>query len=102
MPSKIRTTAPDERQMLLPLSPLRNRDFLSNHWLEHRLPLEPEWREHQKAAQAALDRLLILWRVEGTRVPLYGDEAGLEEKFIQPVFECLVALHSGFDRLNPR
>src|SRR6185437_1174945 len=30
-----------------------------------------------------------LWRVQSSRVTLYGDEAGLEEKFIQPVFECL-------------
>ena len=75
--------------MLLPLSPLRNRDFLSNHWLEHRLPLEPEWQEHRAAADDVLQRLLSLWRVESARVALYGDEAGLEEKFIQPVFEAL-------------
>jgi hypothetical protein len=84
-----RATVPDERQFALPLSPLRNSDFLSNHWLEHRLPLEPEWREHQAAAHEALERLVSLWRVESSRVGLYGDEAGLEEKFIQPVFECL-------------
>jgi restriction-modification enzyme MmeI-like protein len=89
MPSRITTTAPDERQMLLPLSPLRNRDFLSNHWLEHRLPLEPEWQEHRAAADDVLQRLLSLWRVQSSRVALYGDEAGLEEKFIQPVFESL-------------
>ena len=75
--------------MLLPLSALRNRDFLSNHWLEHRLPLEPEWQEHTAAAGDLLQRLLSLWRAESARVALYGDEAGLEQKFIQPVFQAL-------------
>jgi hypothetical protein len=89
MPPRSRTAAPDERQMSLPLSPVRNREFLSNHWLEHRLPLEPEWQEHRVAAVDSLRRLLDLWRVERSRVELYGDEAGLEEKFIQPIFESL-------------
>lgn len=82
-------TTSDERQLSLPLTPLRNRDFLSNHWLEHRLPLEPEWQEEQANAESALKRLVSLWQVERERVSLYGDEAGLEEKFIQPVFEIL-------------
>lgn len=89
MSPRSRITAPDERQLALPLSPVRNREFLSNHWLEHRLPLEPEWQEQRSAAAEALRRLIELWRVESTRVALYGDEAGLEEKFIQPVFETL-------------
>ena len=75
--------------MILPLSPMRNRDFLSNHWLEHRLPLEPEWLEQTEAAQVVLERLLSLWHTEKNRVERYGDEAGLEEKFIQPVFKAL-------------
>ncbi|MDE0556485.1 MAG: Eco57I restriction-modification methylase domain-containing protein, partial [Candidatus Poribacteria bacterium] len=89
MPPRTRTTFPDERQTILPLSPVRNSNFLSNHWLEHRLPLEPEWTEQSEVAQGALDSLLSLWREERDRVALYGDEAGLEEKFIQPVFEIL-------------
>lgn len=89
MPVRTRPAVPDERQLSLQLSPVRNSDFLSNHWLEHRLPLEPEWREHSPAASEALERLLTVWRQESGRVELYGDEAGLEEKFIQPVFECL-------------
>ena len=80
---------PDERQMALPLSPVRNRNFLSNHWLEHRLPLEPEWREEAEAAQVMLERLLSLWRTEKDRVERYDDEPGLEEKLIQPVFKAL-------------
>src|SRR5205807_6196138 len=40
-------------------------------------------------ANDILKRLLSLWSVESSRVALYGDEAGLEEKFIQPVFESL-------------
>src|SRR5262249_17402918 len=89
MASRTRTIFPDERQIPLPLSPMRNKGFFSNHWLEHRLPLEPEWQGYREAAKHALERLLSLWRVESTRVALYGDEAGLEEKFIQPVFENL-------------
>ena len=75
--------------MTLPFSPVHNRDFLSNHWLEHRLPLEPEWLEQADAAQVVLEGLLHLWRTEKDRVARYGDEAGLEEKFIQPVFKAL-------------
>jgi hypothetical protein len=84
-----RAKNPDERQLLLPLYPLVNKNFLSSHWLEHRLSLEPEWKEYRSAAQEVLARLLSLWRVEKDRVARYGDEAGLEEKFIQPVFDIL-------------
>ena len=72
-------------QLTLPLGPIVNREFLSNHWLEHRLPLEPEWQELVDAAK----KLLALWQREKSRVARYGNEAGLEEKFIQPVFEIL-------------
>lgn len=89
MATKNRPALSDERQLTLALSPLRNRDFLSNHWLEHRLPLEPEWTEAAEAARTALEQLLALWRKEKPRVELYGDEAGLEQKLIQPVFEIL-------------
>lgn len=75
--------------MALPLSPLRNRNFLSNHWLEHRLPLEPEWGERRVAAQDALTELQALWSRVQRRVEQYGNEAGLEYGFIQPVFEIL-------------
>ena len=89
MPPHSRSFAIDERQVNLPLSPVHNRDFLSNHWLQHRLPIEPEWRENEDLAKEVLDRLLALWQAEKNRVELYGDEAGLEEKFIQPVFQIL-------------
>ena len=59
--------------MTLPFSPVRNRDFLSNHWLEHRLPLEPEWLEQTESAQSVLERLLSLWHKEKNRVERYGD-----------------------------
>jgi hypothetical protein len=76
-------------QIPLPLGPIRNSQFLSNHWLEHRLPLEPEWTELRGAAERVLDVLAELWKVERDRVELYGDEQGLEHAFIQPVFEAL-------------
>jgi hypothetical protein len=79
MPPRSRTAAPDDRQLFLPLSPVRNREFLSNHWLEHRLPLEPEWKEHRAAAVDSLQGLLDLWRVERSRdapEPLEGNKLG--------------------------
>ena len=89
MSPRSRSSRLNERQTTLPLSPVRNSNFLSNHWLEHRLPLEPEWQEQAEVAQFVLDRLLNLWSVQKNRVELYGDEPGLEEAFIQPVFEAL-------------
>ena len=104
MPQRTHTIASAERQMTLPFSPVRNRDFLSNHWLEHRLPLEPEWLEQTESAQSALERLLSLWQKEKSRVERYGDEAGLEEKFIQPVFKALgwhLKYHTCLNRRGP-
>jgi hypothetical protein len=75
--------------LTLPFSPVRNKNFLSNHWLDQRLPLEPEWLEHKAAAQEALERLQRVWSVERGRVERYGNEAGLEHGLIQPVFEIL-------------
>ena len=76
-------------QLQLPFGPIVNKEFLSNHWLDHRLPLEPEWSELRAAGINAAEKLIALWKKEKSRAPLYGDEAGLEEKFIQPVFEIL-------------
>ena len=76
-------------QLTLPFGPIVNREFFSNHWLDHRLPLEPEWNEHRASAIVAAEALIHLWNREKNRVERYGDEAGLEEKFIQPVFELL-------------
>lgn len=73
----------------LPFSPIRNSELFSNHWLEHRLPLEPEWGEMRDAAATALDALTTLWRTQRDRVQQYGDEQGLEEAFIQPVLREL-------------
>lgn len=53
------------------------------------MPLEPEWEEQRTAALECLKHLIALWRVEASRVELYGNEAGLEEKLIQPVFTSL-------------
>ena len=89
MSPRSRSLRLNERQTTLPFSPVRNSNFLSNHWLQHRLPLEPEWQEQAEVAQSVLDRLLELWREEKNRVERYGDEAGLEQAFIQPVFEAL-------------
>src|SRR5580658_4561959 len=76
-------------QLQLPFGPIVNKEFLSNHWLDHRLPLEPEWSELRATGINAAEKLIALWKKEKSRLPLYGDEAGLEEKFIQPVFEIL-------------
>ena len=69
--------------------PVRNSELFSNHWLEHRLPLEPEWREQAGPARAALERLGKLWQAQRGRVERYGDEQGLEHAFVQPVLAAL-------------
>ncbi|SRR5712692_5554740 len=76
-------------QLPLPLGHLRNSGLLSSHWLENRLPLEPEWKELRDEAQHVLDQLLELWKRQRTRAGSYGDEQGLEQAFIQPVLESL-------------
>ncbi|UCC31489.1 MAG: hypothetical protein JSU86_04275 [Phycisphaerales bacterium] len=73
----------------LPFGALFNSDLLSNHWLEHRLPLEPEWTELRGESDAALERAVDLWRQEHQRVERYGNEASLEHAFIQPLLEIL-------------
>jgi len=83
------TNAAPPEHGLLGLGPLRNSEFLSNHWLENRLPIEPEWRECRPRAQDAASRLIELWEAQSNRVERYGDEAGLEHAFIQPAFEAL-------------
>jgi hypothetical protein len=75
-------------QQHLPLGYLRNSDLLSTHWLENRLPREPEWEEFGEAARALLERLSRLWQTEQHRVDRYNEQ-GLEHAFIQPVFEEL-------------
>ena len=76
-------------QLTLPLGHIRNVGMLSSHWLENRLPMEPEWKERRDEAQQVLNRLLELWKLQRTRVASYGDEQGLEQAFIQPVLESL-------------
>jgi Eco57I restriction-modification methylase len=78
-----------ESQLLLPFSAVRNSNLFSNHWLERRLPLEPEWKEFGSEAADVLQQLLAIWEKERTRVEKYGDEAGLEHAFIQPMLEAL-------------
>ena len=74
---------------LLPFGALFNCDLFSNHWLEHRLVLEPEWTELRAESDAALSQLTDLWQQERSRVDQYGSEASLEQAFIQPLFESL-------------
>jgi hypothetical protein len=51
--------------------------------------MEPEWQELQEKAVDAVRNLLALWQREKSRVARYGNEAALEEKFIQPIFKIL-------------
>ena len=76
-------------QLTLGFGPLRNSNLFSNHWLEHRLPLEPEWEELRDEAREVLDALAALWTEQRKRVEHYGDEQGLEQAFIQPVLLAL-------------
>ncbi len=76
-------------QMTLPFGPLRNSNLFSNHWLENRLRLEPDWNELQPAAMAALERLEALWAQQRDLVEHYGKEQPLEQAFIQPALQIL-------------
>jgi hypothetical protein len=76
------------RQLSLPFGPIRNRNLLSNHWLEHRLCLEPEWADLRGTAEDLLTEFGALWREQRERVPQYA-EANLEQAFIQPVLTRL-------------
>ena len=38
-------------QLFLPFGPIVNREFLSNHWLDERMRLEPEWNEFKEQAK---------------------------------------------------
>ncbi|MDO8303383.1 MAG: hypothetical protein Q7T18_09085 [Sedimentisphaerales bacterium] len=77
-----------DRQLNLPFGPLRNNNLFSNHWLENRLPLEPEWTECRSKALHLLGQLGQLWKIQKKRVEHYA-EPTLEEAFIQPVFKQL-------------
>ncbi|HWE95247.1 MAG TPA: Eco57I restriction-modification methylase domain-containing protein [Tepidisphaeraceae bacterium] len=76
-------------QLQLQFSPIRNHGLFSNHWLENRLPLEPEWVRLRADAIALLSALTDLWRVQRNRVEQYGGEQALEQAFIQPVLDAL-------------
>ena len=76
------------QQLILPLGPIRNSNFLSNHWLEHRLPLESEWGELRDQAIGILRSLADLWAQQHHRVEQYS-EPGLEQAFIQPIMQVL-------------
>jgi hypothetical protein len=71
------------------LLPIRNRGVFSDHWLDRRLELEPEWTERETDAADTLTALGKLWAKEGGRLDKYPNEAGLEYAFIQPVLEAL-------------
>ncbi len=80
---------PSPVQAELSFGPVHNFGLFSSHWLEHRLELEPEWRELRDEADDVLQRLAELWKVQRNRVERYGDEQGLEEGLIQPVLRAL-------------
>lgn len=71
------------------VSHIKNSNLFSNQWLESRLKLEPEWEQLRGQATDAINRLHELWKTERSRVNKYHDEAPLEQKFIQPVFDIL-------------
>ena len=76
-------------QLILPYGRVRNRELFSSHWLENRLPLEPEWAEAFGLASTIIEQLSDIWRVQRDRVEHYGAENPLEHAFIQPVLSVL-------------
>ncbi len=77
------------KQRTIQFGPVRNSGFLSSHWIENRLQGEPEWNELRAQATATLDALGRLWSLQRSRVAQYGNEAPLEQAFIQPVLDAL-------------
>jgi len=75
-------------QLPLPFGPIRNRNFLSNNWLEHRLDREPEWTECRERASQLFARVRSLWVEQRAYVEQYA-EATLEQAFIQPMLTIL-------------
>jgi len=75
-------------QLSFPFGPLHNKDLFSNHWLENRLRLEPEWQEYKEQAKEALKKIINIWKKEHKNVGKYA-EPSLEYAFIQPIFEIL-------------
>jgi hypothetical protein len=69
-------------RLLIEFNAVRNSDLFSNHWLENRLPLEPEWAQVRAEAYAAIETLAELWKVQSKRVEKYDGEQMLEEQFI--------------------
>jgi len=74
-------------QRTLPFSAVRNSELFANHWVERRLPLEPEWEASSDAARACLDDIAALWTREADLLPTYG-EAALEDIWIRPVLRA--------------
>lgn len=64
----------------LTFGPVSNSGLFSNHWLDNRLPLEPESTELRDAALASLHEIAKLWKVQRKRVAKYGDEQGLSPR----------------------
>jgi hypothetical protein len=77
-----------KRQLKLPFGPIANRNLLSNHWLDERLRLEPEWADLRRTAEDLIGQLGLLWKQQRERVPQYA-EANLEQAFIQPILTRL-------------
>src|SRR4030042_1468633 len=77
-----------KRQLTLPFGPIRNRNLLSNHWLEHRLGSEPEVAALRRTAEDLIGQLGLLWKEQRERVAQYA-EANLEQAFIQPILTRL-------------
>jgi hypothetical protein len=68
------STMATAQQLSLSFHGVRNSGLFSNHWLDHRLVLEPEWQTSQAAANTALDKLTSLWKVQKIRVEHYASE----------------------------
>ncbi len=81
------------QDQILPFSPIQNSNLFSNHWLEHRLKLEPEWQELREQAEKVLDSIAALWREQRELVEDYGTEAPLEDEWIKPVLSHLGWVH---------
>jgi len=78
-------------QLSLSAAPADNSGLFSTHWLEHRLPDEPEWTDPgvRQRAESALDQLAAVWATVRPQVEHFTSEAELEDEFVRPALDAL-------------
>lgn len=72
----------------LPFCPVRNSELFANHWLESRLPREPEWREQRDNAASCLDMLAQIWADKQELLSPDLGELTMEDEWVHPALDA--------------